>query len=158
MFDCEQLVTYDLLAFLLNLPRLAIGEIDTLERLLDVQWPLAPALVGVVPVVYPISGVAILLDFDNQAAAADGVETAARDEKGIACFYRHVEKQIFHSAGAERVAELSGCDRVAEAEIDFGLRRSIGDVPEFALCFATYTRRDIFGRVDLKGQSISAVK
>jgi hypothetical protein len=83
--DFEQALADQQFAFRLDQLRLHVFEIDALNRLLNVQFPLhAGCRIGPAPIEHSVSGVAILLDFDQQIAGAYCVNTAGREENGIA--------------------------------------------------------------------------
>ena len=83
--DFEQAIANQQVAFRLDQLRLHVFEIDALNRLLNVQIPLrAGCRIGAVPIERPVSCVAILLDFDQQTACAYRMNTAGREENGIA--------------------------------------------------------------------------
>ena len=83
--DFEQAMADQQFAFRLDRLRLHVFEIDALNRLFNVQIPLrAGCRIGAVPIEHPVSGVAILLDFDQQIAGAYRMNTAGREENGIA--------------------------------------------------------------------------
>src|SRR5881392_3672055 len=84
--DFEQAIANQHFAFRMDQLRLHVFEIDALNRLLNVQIPLrAGCRIGPVPIEHSVSGVAILLDFYQQIAGAYCVNTASREEHGIAC-------------------------------------------------------------------------
>src|SRR5882757_10429175 len=83
--DFEQAVTDQQFTLRLDQLRPHVFEIYGLNRLRNVQIPLRAACrIGPVPIEHPVSGVAILLDFDQQIACAYCVNTAGREENGIA--------------------------------------------------------------------------
>src|SRR4029077_12452577 len=83
--DFEQAMADQQFAFRLDQLRLHVFEIDALNRLLNVQIPLLTGRrVCAVPIEHSVSGVAILLDFYQQSAGAYRVNTAGREENGIA--------------------------------------------------------------------------
>ena len=83
--DFEQAMADQQFALRLDRLRLHVFEIDALNRLLNVQIPLlAGRRVCAVPIEYPVSRIAILLNFDQQIACAYCMHTAGREENGIA--------------------------------------------------------------------------
>ena len=82
--DFEQAIADQQFAFRFDQSRLHIFEIDTLNRLLNVQVPLrAGRLIGAVPIEGPVSRIAVLLDFDQQIACAYRMNTACREKMAL---------------------------------------------------------------------------
>jgi len=86
--DFEQAIANQQVAFRLDHLWLDVSEINALNRLLNMQIPLRASCrigaVGAVPVERPVSRVAILLDFDQQTACANRMNTAGWKENSIA--------------------------------------------------------------------------
>ena len=86
-------------AFRLDRLRLHVCEIDALNRLFNVQIPLcAGCRIGAVPVEYPISRIAILLNLDQQIACAYRMHTAGPEENVIACLNSNFMNVIDHGS------------------------------------------------------------
>src|SRR5262245_36533768 len=84
--DFEKRMADQQFAFRFDQLRLHICEIDTLNGLLNVQIPLpAGSWIGSVPIERPVSGIAILLNFDQEIPRAHGMNTAGWEESGITC-------------------------------------------------------------------------
>src|SRR4030095_15401440 len=83
--DFEQAIADQQFAFGFDQCRPHVFEIDTLNRLLNVQVPLRVGRwIGAVPIEGPVGRIAVLLDFDQQIACAYRMNTASRKKNGIA--------------------------------------------------------------------------
>src|SRR5690606_314055 len=60
--------------------RLDVVEVDALQRLRDVEGARPSLVIHTAPVVDAIRRVRVLLDLENEVAAVDGVNAAARNE------------------------------------------------------------------------------
>src|SRR6266480_4018516 len=97
--DFEQAVADQQFTLRLDQLRPHVFEVDALNRLLNVQIPLrAGCRIGPVPIEHSVSGVAILLDFYQQIACPYCVNTAGREENGIACFNGNFMNVIDHGS------------------------------------------------------------
>ena len=97
--DFEHALADQQFAFRLDQLRLHVFEIDALNCLLNVQIPLlAGRRVCAVPIEHTVSRIAILLDFDQQIAGAYRVNTAGREENGIACLNGNFMNVIDHGS------------------------------------------------------------
>jgi hypothetical protein len=86
-------------AFRMDQLRLHVFEIDALNSLLNVQIPLhAGRRIGAVPIGRAVSGIAILLDFDQQIACAYRMHTAGGEKNGIACLNGNSMDVIDHGS------------------------------------------------------------
>ncbi|MPN49436.1 hypothetical protein SDC9_197057 [bioreactor metagenome] len=139
--------------------RCPVHEVDRLDSLLDMK--LARHAVGVdpPPVADPVSGVAVLLDFEDQVAAADRVQRAGGDEIGVSRQRRIDLKQVLDIRRIQHAHQLlAGCPALEPGE---NLRAFAGgdDVPHFG--FRLRTAADFgaggFVGMDLETQAVTRV-
>ena len=99
-----------------------------------------------------------MLDLDQQIARADGVKSAARDEKSVSCFHLEPMHEIRGSPLAHRLLELLPGHAGSQSRIDF--RAVIGrrEIPHFGLGFTAQSagRRSV--RMHLQGELLVGVK
>ena len=97
-----------------------------------------PALVvDAIPIEDAICGVAVLLNLDEQIAAADGVKTSRREEHGVAGFDANRVNTVCDSPLFDRVSELFPRQGGTQAEVKFRIGIRGRDIPEFCFRFAT---------------------
>ena len=113
-----------------------VGEVDAGEGLGDVQGPGAAVEAGAIPVENAIGSVAVLLDLENDEARADGVESAAGDEDGVACFHWEARYFFCHGAAGERLLEGVAVDTWVDADPEDGIGLGFGDEPHFCFWFS----------------------
>lgn len=135
-----------------------VGEVHALEGLFDVEVARVAVGVGAIPIVDAVGGVGVLLDFEQHDARAEGVDASRWDEENVAAFGGDAVEKVGDVALFECVGEFLARDAAFESEINFGIRRGVGDPPHFGFGFAAEFRRDGGGRVDLDGKFIAGVK
>jgi hypothetical protein len=146
-------------ALCLDQLRLHVFEVDALDRLLNVQFPRrAGCWIRSVPIEYPVSRVAILLDFDQQIACAYCMNTAGWEENGIAWFNGNSVNVIDHSALAKALLAAVARGRLTKSKqkLSVGIRR--GYEPKLALRLASQPAGNIFRRMHLKRQLLLSIK
>src|SRR5690606_9692326 len=131
--------------------------VDAFHRFLKVELSRLPVDTGTVPVVHPIGGVGVLLDFINEQARPDGVEATARDENVIPFSHRDGMDAGFGPTRRERFAERFPVDPLAQAHVEYRSRSGGGDVPDLALRLSPELRGDLRGRMDLEGELVPRV-
>ena len=117
-----------------------------------------PVEAGTVPIEDAVGGVAVLLDFHDEVALADGVEASARNEDAVT-FVRgqHVEA-VFHRAAGEFFFE--GCARGARGQsgVDAAARIAGQKIPDLGFGFASELWGDVGRRVHLHGKAIAGIE
>src|SRR5438045_864199 len=137
---------------------LRVVEIDTLHRLRDVHLPRSPPFLRPVPVVNPISRIAVFLDLDQNAAGAESVHPAAWQKHGVAGFdLERLEMPLDFSLPDGFQKRIAGRS-LFHAGVKPCFRRGARDVPKLRLRFAPQffcnrarrmnLKRKIFLRVD----------
>src|ERR1700712_3181065 len=114
------------------------------------QFPTAALAVAPVPIEEPVGGVAVFLNLDDNVSGADRVDAAGGQEHRIACADRDRVELFLDGAVLERFFQLRARALVAQANVEFGGRRGLSDIPEFRLRLASELRRDMRRWVDLQ--------
>lgn len=136
LLNFEQFVPNEQLTFRLNEPGCDIVEVDRAQRLIDMQLSRPAGIIFPVPIEDAIRRVAVLLDFDQDIAAADPVKSAGRQKHRVAGFDRKAVNEIGDFAGIDGVLEFTARDRMTQTDEKFCARARGGHVPEFCFRFA----------------------
>ena len=157
--DFEQAIADQQFAFRFDQSRLHIFEIDTLNRLLNVQVPLrAGRWIGAIPIEGPVSRIAVLLDFNQQIACAYRMNTACREKNGIALLNGDPVNVIDHSALAQSLLKPVARDWFTKSNEQLGARIRGDHVPKLALRFASQSAGNISRRMNLQRQLLLRIK
>jgi hypothetical protein len=105
LVDLENVVPDERFTFRAQQCRLHVAEIDALHRLGNVHLPGGTALLRPIPIVNPISRVAVLLNLYENVAAAERVHSAAREQNRVAGFHFEGVQMLFHFSLFERFRE-----------------------------------------------------
>ena len=100
---------------------------------LDVQLPWLSLGVLAVPVEEAEGGVAGLLDFGQEDAAADGVDGAGGEEQAVAGARGKGGQAFGHGSFFEGGAKLLRADAGEKARVDLAVRFGVDDKPRFGL-------------------------
>src|SRR4029077_18518415 len=111
-------------------------EIDALQRLIHMKLSSLTLIIDSVPIENAISGVAVLLDLDQDVSAADGVKSPGRQENGVPVLRPDRVNTIGDSSRMKGVLELIARHRFSEANENFGIRFRRKNIPKFGLGFA----------------------
>ena len=157
-FDLEQRVVHKRAVldqsvageFALRERRLEIVEINARERLGNVQFARFAVEAHAVPIEYPVSGVRVLLDFENHQAGADGVDPAAGQKHRVARAHGNAVETFRHFAGLNSFLKFRARDTAFEADEQFRPRHGVGDKPHFGLRLAAKFSGLACGRMDLQ--------
>ena len=137
---------------------LEIGKVGGDKRFLDVEFARLAVEAGAVPVEDAIGGVAVLLDFDNDIARADGMEASAGDEDAVAGFHRDSVERFLDAAGPQEVFEFFPGHAFFESGVDGGTGLGIGEIPHLRLGFPAQGGSDTRRRMDLDGEPLAGVE
>src|SRR5205823_4251438 len=107
---------------------------------------------------HAIGGVAVLLNFDQHVAGADGVKPSGRQKHGIALLHANRVNMIGRGTRLNGFLKLFASDLLAESDEKFGASFSSGDVPTFRFRFPTEFRGDFLGRMDLERKFLLGVE
>ena len=135
-----------------------IGEIDALERLIDMELSRLAFVIASVPIEHAIGGVTVLLDLDQHIAGANGMETSSGQKNGVAGLDRNCVGEIGDSAAAHSLLKLISRDSLAKSGQQFGAGDREGNVPKFGLRFATKFRGDFFRRMHLQRKRVVGIE
>ena len=113
-----------------------VGEVDGGEGLFDMEVARFAIEAESIPVEDAIGGVAVLLDFVDEKAGADGVEASGGDEEAIAGARMEDVDEVGGGAIGEGCEEGLAGDTGVEASVDFGSGFGMGDEPHFGFRFA----------------------
>ena len=157
--DFEQAIADQQFAFRFEQSRLHIFEIDTLNRLLNVQIPRrARRWIGTVPIERAVSGIAVLLDFDQQIACAYRMNTASREKNRIAPPNSDPVNVIDHSALAQPLLKPVARDWFTKSKEQLGARIRGDYVPKLPLRFACQSAGNISRRMNLQRQLLLRIE
>ena len=135
-----------------NERRLEIVEINARERLGDVQRARPAIETQAIPIEYAISGIRVLLDFENDQARANRVNTAARQKHGIPGLDGNSMKAFGHRPGLDFSLELGACHAAPQSDVQLRAWRGVGNVPHLRLGLASEFSGFGGRRVDLQGE------
>src|SRR5437868_12916338 len=90
-------------------------------------------LVDPVPIENAVSGVAILLDLDQEVSGANGVKPSRRHKHGSTALHSDLVNTIGNGSGMKGLLELIALHRFPETDQNLGIRFHRRDVPKFAL-------------------------
>ena len=113
---------------------------------------------GAVPIEDAVGGVAVLLDFHDEVAFADGVEASAGDEDAVTLAGGKDVEAFFDGAIAEFFLERCAGGAGGESGVDAAAGIAGEEIPHFGLGLAAELRGEIGGRVDLHGEAVAGVK
>ena len=113
---------------------------------------------GAVPVEDAVGGVAVLLDFDDEVAFADGVKASAGDEDAVAIVRGEDVKTFFNRAAGEIFRERFAVCARGESGVDAAPWVAGEEIPDFGFGFAAELRGDGGGRMDLDGEAVAGVE
>jgi hypothetical protein len=157
--DFEQAIADQQFAFRFDQSRLHVFEIDALNRLLNVQVPLrAGRWIGAVPIERAVSGIAVLLDFDQQIACAYPMNTASREKNGIARLNGDPVNVIDHGALEQSLLKPVVRDWFPKSNEQLGARIRGDHVPKLALWFASESAGNISRRMNLQRQLLLRIE
>ena len=112
-----------------------------------------------IPIEQTVGGVAVLLDLCDEAACADGVAAAARDEEGVSGAHGDAVQDggsvIFREELSERFHRQVRDVKSGE-HVRIGSR--LKDVPCFGFWFTAEARCDGCGWVDLHGERVGGIE
>lgn len=135
-----------------------VGEVDGGEGLFDMEVARFAIEAESIPIEDAIGGVAVLLDFVDQEASADGVEASGGDEEAIAGARMEDVDEVGGGAIGEGCEEGLTGDAGVEASVDFGSGLGVGDEPHFGFGFAVEFGREVLWGVDLKAEVLASVE
>src|SRR6516164_1443486 len=157
--DFEQASADQQFAFRFDQSRLHIFEIDALNRLLNVQVPLRAGLwIGAVPIEGAVSGIAVLLDFDQQITRAYRMNTACRKKNRTARLNGDPMYVIDHGALAQSLLKPVARDWFPKSNEQLGARMRGDHVPKLALRFASQSTGNISRRMNLQRQLLLRIE
>ena len=96
---------------------LEVVKIDAGEGLRDVEFAGFAIEAFAVPIVHAVGGVGVLLDLEDDEAAADGVDAAAGEKHGIASANGDAMETISDGAGVDLLLKLLAGDAALEADV-----------------------------------------
>ena len=166
MFDRKKCVADKLANFcavpvlnlVLNQRRLEVIEINALKRFIDVKLARFAVETEAVPVENAVSGVGVLLNFENDVSGADGVQTATGQEHDVTGFDRNAMDMVGDGSVFDSGFKFGACDAAFESDKEVGFGRGVGDVPHFGLRFAAELLGDVCRRMDLDGEFFLGVE
>ena len=124
----------------------AAGEVDRVERFLNVERARFAVAVDAVPIEEAERGVAGLLDLGDHQPGAEGVDRAGFDEDAIADARFELVEAGVAVAGGEGAFELGAVDARFQAGVDFAARFGGEDDPGFGLAEVGRSRASRLGR------------
>jgi len=111
-----------------------------------------------VPVEDTVGGVGILLDLVDEKAGSDGVEATGRNENGLVFFWLDGVNLVGDAAVLQRGCEVLFGHAVFEADVEFGPRVAVGDIPHFCLSVAAEFFGHFDRRMDLNREVITGIE
>jgi len=135
-----------------------IVEGDAGQGLFDVEFTRFAIQADAIPIEYAIGGVRVLLDFENDEAAAKGVNAAAGEEHGVAGFDFDAVEAFSDGATGDFFFELLAGDATFEADEEFSAGLGVRDVPEFGFGFTFELDGTIWGWMDLQGKRVAGIE
>ena len=135
-----------------------IQEADARDRLLQVEGARAPVGPFSVPVKHAEGGVAVLLNFGNEAASADGVAAAPRDIERIARLDGDPMEKGLHRTRGQGCFKPGPGEGGVKASVDRGVGFCGENVPPFIFGFAKRGSCFLAGRVHLDGERFAGVE
>ncbi len=138
--------------------RLEIDEVDAGERLLDVEVAGFTIEAEAVPVEHTVGGIGILLDFMDEQARADGMESAGGNENGFAGLRFDRMDEVGGGSIGDGLLEIGAGDTFLQSDVKFRTWIAIGDEPHFGFRLAAEMGREFRRRVDLEGKVIPGIE
>lgn len=137
---------------------LEVGEVDGAEGLWEVELAGLAIEAGAAPIEDAIGGVAVLLDFDDEVAGADGVDAAAGDEDEIAGGDGDAMDCGVGGAGLDGGLKRGAGDAVTKAGEDAFAAIVFEDVPHLGLGLAAKGLGGVSGGMDLEGEAFACIE
>lgn len=135
-----------------------VVEVDGGHGLVDVKIARGSIEAHTIPVEDAVGGVGVLLDFVDEEAGADGVESARGDEDGVARAGLDGVDLAFD--GTILKGGFEGLARGAffETNVEFCTGVAVGDIPHFGFGIAAELGGDFLWRVNLNGEVVAGVE
>src|ERR1700730_11225561 len=118
-------------ALLLDERRRYVFEVDRLQGFIYVQLARFAAVIDAVPIEHAVSGVAILLDLDQQITCANCMKPPCRQKHGVAGFDAASMNAVCHCSPIKRMLEFLSREPCAQPDKELGIRSRGGDIPKF---------------------------
>ncbi|MPM31649.1 hypothetical protein SDC9_78205 [bioreactor metagenome] len=136
-----------------------VGESDRADALLDMELARLAVLSDPAPVADPEGGVAVLLDFEDQIARADGVNRPRLNEIAVADLRRKTLEQLRHPGRIELLDQQVARGARRQPGENFAVRFAADDIPHFGLGFGAVAVGAAVGFVgmDLKRQPFAGI-
>ena len=135
-----------------------VVEVGGEEGFFEVEFAWLAVEAGAVPVEDAVGGVAVLLDFDDEVALADGVEASAGDEDAVAVVGGKDVEALLDFAVAELLFERFAGRAGGESGVDAAAGVAGEEIPDFGFGFTAELRGEVGGRVHLDGKSVAGVE
>src|SRR6476469_3629187 len=99
------------------------------------HFPRGPAFLRAVPIMNPVSGVAVLLDFHDDVTGAERVHSAAWQKNRVAGLHFERMKVFLQFSLFERFQERRAGHSLGDPGVDSRPGYSISDIPKLGLRF-----------------------
>lgn len=129
------------------------------EGFLDVEGSWFSGLgVGTIPIVQTVNGIGVLLDFEKEAAGADGMNPSGRHIEKVTWVWVDGLEPFGKGAGGKGCAEVGRRCAGFESQIAEGIRGGVEHVPAFGFGFAAEATGGVGVGVNLNAEGLSGVE